>query len=51
MLIPIFVIRIPSLPVVLHWVIPMTIAELGYCPFLAIALTLTYYRLAPAPAA
>jgi hypothetical protein len=48
MIIPIFVTSTPAIPVVLRWVIPTTIAELGYSPFAAIALTLTYYRLAAA---
>lgn len=45
MLIPIFVIGIPGIPVVLHLVIPAVVAGVGYAPFLAIVLTLTYCRL------
>jgi hypothetical protein len=36
-----------SMPAVIHRVIPI-VAGVGYGPFLAITLTLTYYRLASA---
>jgi hypothetical protein len=48
MLVPIFVIGFPGIPVVLHLVIPAAVAGLGYAPFAAVALTLAYYRLAAA---
>jgi hypothetical protein len=40
------VISAPSMPAVIHRVIPTIVAGVGYGPFLAITLTLTYYRLA-----
>jgi hypothetical protein len=51
MLIPIIVTGMPGMPVVLHRVIPVLVAGIGYGPFAAITLTLTYYRLAAARSA
>ncbi len=48
MVIPILVISTPGMPVVLHRVIPTIVAGVGYGPFMAITLTLIYYRLAAA---
>ncbi len=51
MVVPILLISIPGEPVVLHWVIPTIAVDLCYGPFLAIVLTLVYYRLAGARSA
>ncbi len=51
MLIPINVISRPAMPVVLHRMIPAIVGGVGYGPFVAIALTLMYYRLAAARSA
>jgi hypothetical protein len=51
LLIPIIVTGMPGMPVVLHRVIPVLAAGVGFAPFAAIALTLTYCRLAAARSA
>jgi hypothetical protein len=48
MAVPIFVISLPGTTVLLQRLIPTVIVGVGYGPFVAIVLTLTYYRLAAA---
>jgi hypothetical protein len=48
LVIPIFVISIPGTTVLLQRLIPTVVVGVGYGPFVAIVLTLTYYRLAAA---